>query len=129
MREGGGIVFTTSIANRTGYPGMSVYAAAKAALRSLAQGFAVELLARRIRVNALSPGFVRTETMGLDGASSELLQAFVREGEQITPMKRIAAAEEVARSALFLAFEATFTTGEELLVDGGLTQMTVPHGP
>ena len=127
LRDGAGLVFTTSIANRTGYPGMSVYAASKAALRALSQGFAAELLPRGIRVNALSPGFVKTPTMGIAEASPDALRAFEQEGERVTPMRRMATADEVARAALFLAFEATFTTGVELLIDGGMTGLSIPH--
>jgi NAD(P)-dependent dehydrogenase (short-subunit alcohol dehydrogenase family) len=127
VREGGSFVFTTSVANVTGVPGMSVYSGSKAALRSFAQGLAAELLPKGIRVNAVSPGFIKTPTMGVDGASPEALAAFEKEGNETTPMRRIGTPEEVARAALFLAFEATFTTGAELPVDGGLTQVTRPH--
>ncbi|RKH08625.1 SDR family oxidoreductase [Corallococcus sp. CA047B] len=127
VNEGGSFVFTTSVANVTGVPGMSVYSGSKAALRSFAQGLAAELLPRRIRVNAVSPGFIKTPTMGVDGASAEELAAFEKEGNDTTPMGRIGSPEEVARAVLFLAFEATFTTGAELPVDGGLTQVATPH--
>ncbi|QRN99772.1 SDR family oxidoreductase [Archangium violaceum] len=127
VREGGSFVFTTSVANVTGVPGMSVYSGSKAALRSFAQGLAAELLPKGIRVNAVSPGFIKTPTMGVDGASPEALAAFEKEGNETTPMRRIGTPEEVARAALFLAFEATFTTGAELPVDGGLTQVARPH--
>lgn len=127
LNDGGALVFTTSVADEVGYPGMSVYAGTKAALRSFAQGFAAELLGRRIRANSLSPGFVKTPTMGLSGASDEERAAFEVEGAVSTPMKRIASADEVARAALFLAFEATFTTGTELVIDGGLTTISLPH--
>jgi NAD(P)-dependent dehydrogenase (short-subunit alcohol dehydrogenase family) len=126
IREGGSIVFTTSIANETGTSGMSVYSGSKAALRSFTQVFAAELLPRRIRVNAVSPGFIKTPTMGAAGASEEILAAFEKEGNEITPMKRIGSPEEVARAVLFLAFDATFTTGIELPVDGGLAQSLTP---
>ncbi|WP_163990963.1 SDR family oxidoreductase [Pyxidicoccus caerfyrddinensis] len=127
VREGGSFVFTTSVANVKGIPGMSAYAGSKAALRSFAQGFAAELLPRGIRVNAVSPGFIKTPTLGVAKASKEELAAFEQEGNTITPMGRIGTAEEVAKAALFLAFEATFTTGAELPVDGGLTQVAGPH--
>src|SRR5690606_18392801 len=86
-----------------------------------------ELLPRNIRVNAISPGFIRTPTMGVADASPAEIEAFIREGEEITPMKRIGTLDEVVRAALFLGFEATFTTGAELTVDGGLGQgLTAP---
>jgi NAD(P)-dependent dehydrogenase (short-subunit alcohol dehydrogenase family) len=128
LRAGGAVVFTTSIANETGTPGMSVYAGTKAALRAFTKGFAAELLPRGIRVNAVSPGFIKTPTMGATDSTAEERIAFEREGEHVTPMGRIGTADEVARAVLFLAFEATFTTGVELAVDGGLAQqLSAPH--
>ncbi|MBD0383678.1 SDR family oxidoreductase [Paenibacillus sp. WST5] len=128
VKDGGSFVFTTSVANVMGIPGMNVYSGAKAALRSFAKVFAAELLPRGIRVNAVSPGFVKTPTMGVAGASEEALAAFEKEGNEITPMGRIGMPDEVARAVLFLAFDATFTTGVELAVDGGIAQgITAPH--
>lgn len=126
IRDGGSIVFTTSIANATGTGGMSIYSGSKAAPRSFAQVFAAELLPRQIRVNAVSPGYIRTPTMGIAGTSAESLVAFEQEGNEITPMKRIGSPDEVAQAVLFLAFDATFTTGIELPVDGGLGQDLTP---
>ena len=125
VRRGGAFVLTTSVANAIGYPGMSVYAGAKAALRSFAENFAAELTGRDIRVNALSPGFIRTETMGIDGSERERAE-LLAEGDRITPLGRNGAPREVAAAALFLAFEATFTTGIELTVDGGLLNLQLP---
>ena len=116
VRDGGALVFTTSVANATGNPGMSVYSGSKAAVRSFAQVLAAELLPRRIRVNAVSPGFIATPTGGITDATPELLAEFHALGDAVTPMRRHGSAEEVARAILFLAFEATFTTGEELTV-------------
>jgi NAD(P)-dependent dehydrogenase (short-subunit alcohol dehydrogenase family) len=125
VQRGGAFVLTTSVANAIGFPGMSVYAATKAALRSLAQNFAAELVSRGIRVNALSPGFIRTETMGIDGSERERAE-LLAEGDRATPMGRNGTPREVAAAALFLAFEATFTTGIELSVDGGLLHLQLP---
>ncbi|MCP3065117.1 SDR family oxidoreductase [Myxococcus sp. K38C18041901] len=122
VRDGGAFVFTTSVADETGAPGMSVYSGAKAAVRSFVRVLGAELVSRGIRVNAVSPGFTRTPTMGVTGATPQEVESFEQEGLHLTPMKRIADAEEVARAALFLGLEATFTTGAELPVDGGLSQ-------
>lgn len=122
IRDGGAIVMTSSVADEGAEPGMSVYSATKAALVSFASGFAVELLPRGIRVNVVSPGFIDTPTKGVAGFSDEERKAFKEIGDQVTPMKRNGTAEEVARAVLFLAFEATFTTGAKLAVDGGLGQ-------
>jgi NAD(P)-dependent dehydrogenase (short-subunit alcohol dehydrogenase family) len=126
VKEGGSFVFTTSIADGRGTPGMSVYAGSKAALRSFAHVLAAELLPRGIRVNVVSPGFIKTETMGAAGLSEAEKAAFDKVGSQITPMKRHGTVEEVARAVLFLAFDATFTTGSTIFVDGGLAQGLTP---
>jgi hypothetical protein len=126
VRAGGSIVFTTSIASITGTPGMAVYSASKAALGAFAKVMAAELLPRGVRVNTVSPGFIRTPTMGTASSTPEERAAFEREGDAVTPMGRIGTPEEVARAVLFLAFAATFTTGAELYVDGGLGQQLSP---
>ena len=122
IREGGSIVFTSSVADEGGHPGMSVYSATKAALVSFASVLAAELLPRGIRVNTVSPGFIDTPTKGVAGLSDAERAEFKALGDTVTPMKRNGTADEVARAVLFLAFEATFTTGAKLAVDGGLGQ-------
>ncbi|MBG9945502.1 SDR family oxidoreductase [Brevibacillus formosus] len=122
IHEGGSIVFTSSVADEGGYPGMSVYSASKAALRSLASGFAVELLDKGIRVNVVSPGFIDTPSMGVAGFTDAERVTFQELGDKVTPMKRHGSSEEVAKAVLFLAFDATFTTGARLTVDGGIGQ-------
>ena len=122
IEEGGSIVFTTSIAQTGGAKGMSVYSGAKAAVRSFGRSFAAELAPRGIRVNVVSPGFIDTPSMGVTGVPEETLQRFKEEGDRITPLKRHGTADEVADAVLFLAFDATFTTGADLSVDGGLGQ-------
>ncbi|MDX8036313.1 SDR family oxidoreductase [Lentzea sp. BCCO 10_0856] len=122
IREGGSIVFTTSIAQTGGAKGLSAYSGAKAAVRSFGRSFAAELAPRNIRVNVVSPGFIDTPSMGVSGVPQDVLEAFKQEGDEITPLKRHGDANEVADAVLFLAFEATFTTGADLPVDGGLGQ-------
>ena len=120
VRDGGAIVFTSSVADQGGAPDMLVYGAAKAAARSLVAGFAAALLPRGIRVNAVSPGFIDTPSYGIEGISDDDRAAFHAVGDAVTPMRRHGTSEEVARAVAFLAFEATFTTGARLPVDGGL---------
>ena len=127
VRPGGSFVFTTSVAVGAGIAGMGLYSAAKAAVRSFARTYAAELAPRGIRVNVVSPGYTDTPTMGVTGVPESVLAQFKAIGDEITPLKRHATAEEVAAAVLFLAFEATFTTGADLPVDGGLGQrLTLP---
>ncbi|PSK98780.1 hypothetical protein CLV63_1044 [Murinocardiopsis flavida] len=121
VRDGGSIVLTSSIADSGGAPGMIAYAGSKAALWSFTQGFAAELLPRGIRVNAVSPGFIDTPSMGID-ATDAFRADFSRVGDEQTPMRRHGSVDEVARAALFLAFDATFSTAVKLPVDGGTGQ-------
>ncbi|MEV0031250.1 SDR family oxidoreductase [Nocardia sp. NPDC050793] len=121
LADGGSIVFTT-VANDVIFPGLSAYSGSKEALRAISQVLAAELLPRRIRVNAVAPGFIETPTMGVVGLTAEQRADFLRQGERSTPLRRNGTVEEVAKAALFLAFDATFTTGIELPVDGGWGQ-------
>lgn len=123
MPSGGAIVLNTSSADEKGIPGISAYGAAKAALRSMARTFAAELLPRGIRVNAVSPGPIETPIMGKSGMPKEMTDQFGAQVLEMVPMKRWGQPEEVARAVAFLAFDATFTTGAELPVDGGGTQL------
>jgi NAD(P)-dependent dehydrogenase (short-subunit alcohol dehydrogenase family) len=121
--QGGSVVLTTSTANVKGMPMIAAYGGAKAALRSFARTFAAELLPRGIRVNAVSPGPTETPIIGKafsDKATADQLTAQMREA---VPMKRFGTPQEVAKAVLFLAFDATFTTGLELPVDGGWSQL------
>jgi NAD(P)-dependent dehydrogenase (short-subunit alcohol dehydrogenase family) len=126
IADGGAIVFTSSVADEGGTPGMIVYSATKAALASFTSTFAAELLPRRIRVNAVSPGFISTPTMGVAGFTAEQRDGFEKLGDMLTPLRRHGTPDEVARAVLFLAFEATYTTGIKLAVDGGLGQRLSP---
>ncbi|KAL2824305.1 hypothetical protein BDW59DRAFT_180367 [Aspergillus cavernicola] len=127
IRPTGAIVFTSSVSAKFGFQGMTVYSAAKAAVSSLVQGLASELAERQIRVNAVAPGFVKTPTMGVSGVSQDELVAFEAEGSKLTPLGRIGTPEEVAKVVVFLGFEATFMTGAEVFVDGGLVNVQKGH--
>lgn len=118
-RGGGSLIFTSTFVGHTaGFPGMSAYAASKAGVIGLVRNLAIEYAARGVRVNALLPGAVDTP-MGRDVAHTEELRKFVA---SLNAMKRIAAPEELARAALFLASDASsFMTGEAMLVDGGVS--------
>lgn len=118
-RGGGSLIFTSTFVGHTaGFPGMSAYAASKAGVLGLVRNLAVEYAVRGVRVNALLPGAVDTP-MGREVAHTEELRTFVA---GLNAMKRIAAPEELARAALFLASEnSSFMTGEAMLVDGGVS--------
>lgn len=119
IRQGGSIVFTT-VTDAPAMGNLSVYAGSKAAVRAFAQVLAAEMLSRGVRVNTVGPGFIDTPTLGVAMLSPEERAQMEALGDQVTPMKRHGTVEEIARAVLFLGFEATFTTGVELTVDGGL---------
>jgi NAD(P)-dependent dehydrogenase (short-subunit alcohol dehydrogenase family) len=118
LRDGASIILTGSIASVKGIPGFGVYSASKAAVRSFARTWTLELQPRRIRVNVLSPGTIDTGVFV--GAAPGLKEQFVAQ----IPMGRIGKPEEIASTALFLASEdSSFITGIELFVDGGTAQV------
>lgn len=118
MRDGGSIIMNGSIASIKGFPGMSVYNASKAAVRSFARTWTNDLKDRNIRVNVLSPGTIDTGVFV--GVPKEVKDQFVAQ----IPMGRIGESEEIATAALFLASsDSSFVTGIELFVDGGTAQI------
>src|SRR5690606_7070845 len=94
--------------------------------RGWAQVLAAELLSRNIRVNMVAPGFIDTPTLGLAGLSPSERAEMRAIGDAVMPMHRHGSMREVAEAALFLAFQATFSTGIELPVDGGLSTVDAP---
>lgn len=113
---GGRIVNVSSIVGRTGYRGLAVYSATKAALDGLTRALARELGSRKITVNSVAPGYLRTEMS--HGLSEEQLQQIVRR----TPAGRLGEVDEVAAAVQFLAAPAnSYLTGHVLVIDGGLT--------
>ncbi|MCW2242449.1 SDR family oxidoreductase [Azospirillum canadense] len=124
LSEGGAIVFTTSWFVQAGVAGTSVVSASKAALRNFARTLASELLPRKIRVNAISPGVVETPLFGKLGLSEASVQELGQHLMQRIPAKRFGTPEEIAKAVTFLASDdASYITGVELAVDGGLTQL------
>ncbi|RTL28187.1 MAG: SDR family oxidoreductase [Burkholderiales bacterium] len=116
------VIVTTSISNQIGSPNFSVYAACKAALRSLVQTLALELIGRGVRVNAISPGPITTPMWGKFGLPDEAAQAVRDEVTRKSPSKRFGEAEEVAKAALFLASDdSSYIVGQEIAVDGGMS--------
>lgn len=125
IKNGGSIVFTTSVANQAGIPGMAIYSATKAAVQSFVQTIAAELASQQIRANAVSPGCVKTPTMGIVKASPAELKELEDFGAQITPLGRNGEPGEIAKAVVFLAFGAAFMTGSQLVLDGGLGSLKV----
>ena len=123
INRGGAVVLTTSVANVKGMPGQATYGAAKAALRSFARTLAVELIPREIRVNAVTPGPIDTPILGKVFSDKDVVAQIREKMNGMIPMKRWGKSEEIAKAVLFLAFDATFTTGAEIPVDGGWSQL------
>jgi NAD(P)-dependent dehydrogenase (short-subunit alcohol dehydrogenase family) len=122
--DGGAIILTASVAGAAGgLPGASIYGATKAALRSFGRTFAKELTPRGIRVNTISPGPIITPLLDREGFSPAQKEAFIAGAKTRIPLGRTGTAEEVAAAALYLAADATYTTGAELFVDGGLIDL------
>jgi NAD(P)-dependent dehydrogenase (short-subunit alcohol dehydrogenase family) len=121
--EGGAIILTGSTAASSGGPAMSVYSATKAAVRSFARTLAAELAPRNIRVNTVSPGPISTPIFGKTGLSKDQIDGFLEGIKTRVPLARIGNPEEVAVTVLFLASDATFVTGGEIIVGGGLVDV------
>ncbi len=122
MGRGSAIVFTGSIGSVLKAPGNTVYAAAKAGLRAVARILACELVGDGIRVNVVSPGPTETPLINRNvGMAPEAVDALRAMMIANTPMRRMGEPEEIARAVLFLASsEASFITGVDLFVDGGV---------
>ena len=124
MPEGSSVVFTTSLANVKAVPALSAYGAAKAALRSMTRSLAGELSPRGIRVNAVNPGPIgETDILQKVGMPKEAKDQVYMQMAQSVPMKRLGRPEEIAKAVAYLAVDATFTTGAEIPVDGGWSQL------
>ena len=124
LPDGASIIVTSSIVGSRGLPNNSVYSATKATARSFARTWTTDLKARRIRVNALSPGATDTERLrerlGDSDAGKQLKQGIIAS----VPLGRFGTPEEMAKAALFLASDdSSYITGIELFVDGGMAQV------
>jgi NAD(P)-dependent dehydrogenase (short-subunit alcohol dehydrogenase family) len=121
---GGSIILNASIASSKGAEALSVYSATKAAIRSFARTWTVELKHRKIRVNAISPGPI--DTPGFNGLalSEEQIEQFKTSIVSTVPMGRMGSPDEVAKAVSFLASDdSSYVTGIELFVDGGMAQI------
>jgi NAD(P)-dependent dehydrogenase (short-subunit alcohol dehydrogenase family) len=121
--DGGAIILTASVAGAGGgLAGSSIYGSTKAALRSFGRTLARELAPRGIRVNTISPGPIITPILdkGLTPAQKD---NFIEGAKTRIPLGRTGTSAEVAAAALYLAADATYSTGAELFVDGGLIDL------
>ena len=124
MADGSSIVLTSSIAGVKGLPAHGTYSAAKAAVRSLARTWTVELKDRGIRVNAISPGAIDTPIIDSQVSTTAEADELRARFAAATPLGRIGRPEEIASAVLFLASgESSFVAGIDLFVDGGLAQV------
>jgi NAD(P)-dependent dehydrogenase (short-subunit alcohol dehydrogenase family) len=123
MNDGASIILNASIATIKGFPAMSVYSATKAAVRSLARTWTNELRERRIRVNAISPGHIDTPIME-SLQQGDALTRMKEEFAKAVPLGRMGDPDEIAKVVSFLASdEASYISGIELFVDGGVAQI------
>ena len=120
MPDGGSIILNASIVASKGSPAWSVYSATKAAVRSFARTWTTDLKDRRIRVNAVSPGFIDTPAWHATEAGEQRLKMM----SDLIPLGRAGTPDEIAKAVVFLASDdSSYITGTELFVDGGFAQV------
>jgi NAD(P)-dependent dehydrogenase (short-subunit alcohol dehydrogenase family) len=120
MPDGASIILNASIVASKGLPAWSVYSATKAALRSFARTWTTDLKDRRIRVNAVSPGYIDTPAWHATEAGTQYLKSV----SSTIPFGRVGTPDEIAKAVVFLASEdSSYVTGAELFVDGGFAQV------
>ena len=124
LPNGASIILNASIVSITGTPAFSVYSATKAAVRSFARNWILDLKERQIRVNAISPGVIPTPAYDHLGLNDEQLQEFVTSQANTIPLGRVGTPDEIAKAVVFLASDdSSFVNGIELFVDGGMAQI------
>ena len=118
FQDGGSIILIASVAGSKGFESSTVYSATKAAVRSFARSWTVDLKNRKIRVNAISPGVIETPM------SAELSEQLKTTLVSMVPLGRMGRPDEIAKAVSFLASDdSSYVTGIELFVDGGLAQI------
>jgi NAD(P)-dependent dehydrogenase (short-subunit alcohol dehydrogenase family) len=124
MGPGSSIILSASIVASKGFGDWSLYSASKAAVRSFARTWSADLKGKNIRVNAVSPGVIKTPAWTESGLPDEQVTGFFNYAASITPLARTGRDEEVAKVVTFLASdESSFMNGSEVFVDGGIAQV------
>ena len=124
FKDGGSIILNSSIAASKGVEGFSVYSASKAAVRSFARTWTVDLRHSKIRVNAVSPGPIDTQALSDLMQNEEQSRQLKKDLVSTVPLRRMGTPDEVAKVVTFLASEeSSYVTGIELFVDGGAAQI------
>ena len=124
LTDGGSVILNASVVATKGFENFSVYSATKAAVRSFARSWATDLSARKIRVNAISPGPIETPIYGKFGLSPEQMEQMGASFVAQVPLSRFGQASEIADAALFLASnDSSYINGVDLAVDGGIAQV------
>ena len=126
FHDGGSIILTASVGGSKGFEGVSAYSATKAAVRSFARSWTVDLKHRKIRVNAVSPGMISTPMLSGQGMglSEEQVEQFKKSVLNSVPLGRVGNPDEIAKAVAFLGSDdSSYITGIELFVDGGLAQI------
>lgn len=120
LNDGASIVLVSSNSAHRAFPGLTIYSAAKAGVISFARSFSMDLKARNIRVNVLSPGTIDTPVFDKFGLSAEVAAQAKAEFVKTIPLQRIGQPREMGRVAVFLASDdSSFLLGTEVLADGG----------
>jgi NAD(P)-dependent dehydrogenase (short-subunit alcohol dehydrogenase family) len=124
LNDGASVILNASFVSIKGGPASSIYFASKAAVRSFARTWCVDLKDRKIRVNAVSPGPIDTPLMHNMGSTKEISKAIVEKITGMTVLGRLGQPIEIAKSVVFLASDdSSYITGIELFVDGGAGQI------
>jgi NAD(P)-dependent dehydrogenase (short-subunit alcohol dehydrogenase family) len=124
IKDGGSIILNTSIAAHMGMASSSVYSATKAALLNLARTISTELIPRKIRVNAISPGPIATPIFGKTGMPADQIEGMKTSIQSQVPIGRLGEPSEIAKVATFFASDdSSFVLGTELIADGGMVTL------
>lgn len=124
LADGGSVILNASVVASKGFDASSVYSATKAAVRSFARTWTTDLKARKIRVNAVSPGPIDTPGFEAVAGGREQAEQMKAGMAAAVPLGRVGTSDEIARAVVFLASDdSSFVTGTELFVDGGMAQI------